>query len=90
MYIKFILKNETPDFNAMTFVKLESHWDDFVQYKTSQESDERVMRNQRNAQQKQYHHRIGSGGYRSAISKWQNLEAEITAKEIIPETIEKN
>ena len=33
---------------------------------------------------------MGSGGYRSAIPKWQNLEAEITAKEIIPETIEKN
>ena len=33
---------------------------------------------------------MGSGGYRSAIPKWQNLEAEITAKGIIPETIEKN
>ena len=75
LYKKFILKNATPDFNAKAFVKLESHWDDFIQYKTSQESEERVM---------------GSGGYRSAIPKWQNLEAEITAKGIIPETIEKN
>ena len=33
---------------------------------------------------------MGSGGYRSAIPKWQNIEAEITAKGIIPETIEKN
>ena len=33
---------------------------------------------------------MGSDGYRSAIPKWQNLEAEITTKEIIPETIEKN
>ena len=81
LYKKFILKNETPDFNAKVFVKLESHWDDFVQYKTSQESEERVMRNQQNAQQKQYHHRMGLGGYRSAIPKWQNLVAEITAKE---------
>ena len=84
------MKNETSNFNAKAFVKLESHWDDFVQYKTSQESEERVMRNQQNAQQKQYHHRMWLGGYRSAIPKWQNLEAEITAKGIIPETIEKN
>ena len=90
MYKKFILKNETPNFNAKAFVKLESHWDDFVQYKTSQESEERVMRNHQNARQKQYHHRMGSGGYKSAIPKWQNLEAEITAKGIIPKTIEKN
>ena len=48
------------------------------------------MRNRQNARQKQYHHRMGLGGYRSAIPKWQNLEAEITAKGIIPETIDKN
>jgi hypothetical protein len=74
LYKKFILKNEMPNFNANAFVKLESHWDDFVQYKISQESEERVMRNQQNAQQKQYHHHMGSGGYRSAIPKWQNLD----------------
>ena len=45
LYKKFILKNDTPDFNAKAFVKLESYWDDFVEYKTSQESEERVMRN---------------------------------------------
>ena len=90
LYKKFILKNATPNFNAKVFVKLESHWDAFVEYKTSQDSEERVMRNRQNARQKQYHHRMGSGGYRSAIPKWQNLEAEITAKGIIPETIEKN
>ena len=36
LYKNFILKNDTPDFNAKAFVKLESYWDDFVQYKTSQ------------------------------------------------------
>ena len=44
LYKKFILKNDTPVFNAKAFVKLGSHWDDFVQYKTSQESEKRVMR----------------------------------------------
>lgn len=46
-----------------------------------------MRRNQQNARQKQYHHHLGSGGYRSAIPKWERMEREILAKGIEPESI---
>ena len=44
-----------------------------------------MRRNQENAQKKVYHHDMGSGGYDTAIPKWQKMEADIIAKGIEPE-----
>jgi len=49
LYNKFVKKNETPNFNLKQYVKLRAFWDDFVQYKTSEEGEERAIRNQENA-----------------------------------------
>lgn len=87
LYNTFIRKNLTPDFNTKAYVKLRPFWDEFVQFKTSEEGEARVRRNQQNARQKQYHHHLGSGGYRSAIPKWERMEREILAKGIEPESI---
>ena len=51
-------------------------WDEFVEFKNS-EGQARMIKNQENAKQKQYHHHLGSGGYRTAIPLWQKLEQEI-------------
>jgi hypothetical protein len=51
------------------------------------EGETRVRKNQQNARQKQYHHHLGLGGYRSAIPKWERMEWEILAKGIEPESI---
>jgi hypothetical protein len=50
---------------------LRDQWPEFVRYKTSEEVDEQVRRNQENARKKAYHHKMGSGGYRTAIPKWE-------------------
>ena len=72
LYTKYVKKNLTPNFNTRgPLVKLRPYWNDFVQYKTSEEGEERVRRNQVNAQQKVYHHGMGSGGYATAIPKWE-------------------
>ena len=64
------------------------YWDEFVQYKTSEEGASRVIKNQRNTQKKTYHHNLGSGGYPTAIKKWNKMEADLLAKGITPESLE--
>ena len=72
LYTKYIKNNLTPNFNTRgPLAKWRPYWNDFVQYKTSEEGEERVRRNQDNAQQKVYHHGMGSGGYVTAIPKWK-------------------
>jgi len=46
-----------------------------------------MIKNQDNAKQKKYHHHLGSGGYWTAISKWQKLEQEILERGIKPESL---
>ena len=89
LYTKYVKKNVTPNFNTSgPLAKLRLYWNDFVQYKTSEEGEERVRRNQQNARQMRYHHKIGSGGYRSAIPRWERIEADLLAKGIPPFSID--
>jgi hypothetical protein len=77
LYNEFVKKTLTPDFSQNSpYKKLRDDWPEFVRYKTSEEGEERVRRSQQNARQKVYHHKIGSGGYRSAIPKWQSVTSQ--------------
>ena len=58
-----------------------------MRYKTSEKGEKWVRRNQDNVQQKKYHHRLGAGGYKSAIPKWENMEGVLHAKGIRPATM---
>ena len=89
LYNEFVKKNLTPDFNQNSpYKKLRDDWPEFVRYKTSEKGEERVRRNQQNARQKRYHHRIGSGGYRSAIPRWESIEVDMFSKGIPPFSID--
>ena len=46
-----------------------------------------MRRNQENARQKVYHHGMGSGGYATAIPKWEKMKADILAKGITLESL---
>jgi hypothetical protein len=48
--------------------------DEFVQYKMSEESAAIIRRSKENAVKKKYHHHLESGGYMSAIPKWERME----------------
>ena len=88
LYTKYVKKNLMPNFNTSgPLAKLRPYWNDFVQYKTSEEGEERVRRNQANARQKVYHHGMGTGGYTTAIPKWEKIEADILAKGITPKSL---
>jgi len=88
LYTTYVKKNIAPDFTVPGPIsKQRPYWDEFVQYKTSEEGVSRVIKNQRNAQQKTYHHNLGSGGYPTAIKKWNKMEADLLAKGITPESL---
>jgi hypothetical protein len=85
LYNEFVKKNLTPDFSDNSpYKKLRDDWPEFVRYKTSKEGEARVRRNHKNTRQKVYHHKTGSGGYRSAIPNWQRMEADLLTKGIHP------
>jgi hypothetical protein len=87
LYKTFVAQGRTPDFTNKAYVKLRPFWDEFVEFKNSEEGQARMIKNQENAKQKQYHHHLGSGGYRTAIPKWQKLEQEILGRGIEPESM---
>ena len=89
LYTTYVKKNIAPDFTVPSPIsKQRPYWDEFVQYKTSEEGVSRVIKNQCNAQQKTYHHNLGLGGYPTAIKKWNKMEADLLAKGITPESLE--
>ena len=88
LYNKYIKQNKTPNFNEERgpIQKARPYWDEFVQYKLSEESEQRILRNKENAAKKRYHHRMGSGGYKTMEPKWEKMEADLMTKNIIPDT----
>ena len=88
LYNDFIKKSDTPNFNIAQYAKLRPYWTEFVQYKTSEEGEQRMHRNQLNARRKEYYHHMGSGGYKSAIPKWQKVESDVIKKGLVPASLD--
>ena len=65
---------------------IKDQWDEFVEYKASSVAVERSEKNKANAAKKKYHHVLGTGGYKSAVPKWEQTEAALIAKGITPTT----
>jgi hypothetical protein len=57
-----------------------------VQYKLSEDSEERTRRNKEHASKRQNFHHIGQEGYLAAIPKWQKIEEDLNARGMIPVT----
>ena len=78
---KYVVKKKTPVFEGL-LEKLREQWPEFVVYKQSEKAKERSEKNKENAKKKQHHHVLGSGGYKSAVPKWEAMEADLRAKGI--------
>ena len=79
------MRKKTPDFTGH-LEKLKDDWPEFVAYKKSAVSVARSKRNKLNAKKKKYFHRLVSGGYKTAVPKWEAYENELRQKGIIPQT----
>ena len=81
LYNEYIKKNKTPEFTG-PLEKQKHHWAGFVAYKASPVALQRSEKNKKNAAKKKYHHVMGTGGYKSAVPKWEQSEAAMIAKGI--------
>ena len=58
-----------------------------MKYKKSEDATENSTRAKTNAVKRKYHHKLGTGGYVTAMPKWDKIEEALLAKGIIPEPI---
>jgi hypothetical protein len=85
LYLNYVAKGITPEFKD-AHEGLRQQWPDFVNYKQSSEAKAKSAKNKENAKKKIYHHKLGPGGYRTAVPKWQAMEADLKKREITPGT----
>ena len=78
-------EKKTPEFKG-SLLKIKDDWPAFVAYKKSAVALARSERNKENAKKKKYHHTLGSGGYKTALPKWEAFENELREKGITPQT----
>ena len=57
-----------------------------MEYKESEEAKERSAKNKKNATNKIFHHKLGTGGYKTAEPKWDQAKAAMRAQGITPAT----
>ena len=82
----YVKKGLTPDFEK-DFKNERPYWDAFVQYKSSEDSEQRTTQAKENVSKKKHFHHLGQGGYKAAIPKWQKMEEGLIARGIILATL---
>jgi hypothetical protein len=68
LHNQYVKKGTTPDFQK--FPKLRHGWVDFLQYKLSEDAQAQSISGKENASKKEYHHKLGPGGYKGKEKKW--------------------
>ncbi|OEL18152.1 hypothetical protein BAE44_0020829, partial [Dichanthelium oligosanthes] len=83
---EYMKKGETPDFNR--YPNLREFWDEFVEYKKSDEASALSTKNKANSKQNKYPHVLGLGRYAKKIPKWDAWGEALTLAGIVPATFE--
>ena len=86
LWQEYLKKKTAPVFEGY-LAKQANHWNAFKEYKESQDAKAMSVRNKKNADKKKYHHKLGPGGYETAMPKWDKKEQELLAKGIQPEPL---
>ena len=82
----FVNKGLTPDFDKV-WKKQREWWNEFVNYKHSADSMAASIQGKMNASKKKNFHRLGPGGYKVAVPKWEKMENNLIVKGIVPQTL---
>ena len=64
---KYIKKDKEPNWDDLPQVK--PYWEEFKQYKLSEESQEKSEQAKVNAPNKKYNHHLGAAGYKKSVKK---------------------
>ena len=72
---EYVKRDQTPNFDEHP--KLQDFWDEFVEYKKSEEAMAMSEKNTANSQKNIYPHVLGTGGYSKKIHSWEQREEEL-------------
>ena len=67
LYNNYIKKDKEPNWDDLPQVK--PYWEEFKQYKLSEEAQGKSEQAKVNAASKKYSHHLGAGGYKKAVKK---------------------
>ncbi|RLM73386.1 transposase [Panicum miliaceum] len=84
LFGNYIKKNKESDWDS--FPQVKPYWEEFKEYKLSEEAREASKKNAINTALKKYNHHLGLGGYKKAIQKWQKMEQDLMDRGIRPVT----
>ena len=84
LYINYIKKDKEPNWDDLPQVK--PYWEEFKQYKLSEEAQEKSEQAKVNAANKKYNHHLGAAGYKKSVKKWQKMEQDLMDRGIRPTT----
>ena len=87
LYKDYIKAGKAPEFTG-PLEKQRDHWEAFLRYRESDVAKQRSEKNKANAAKKIYHHRMGTGGYKTFVPLWNQKEANMLAQGIVPATRE--
>ena len=71
LYKNFVLQNKEPDFDGGQFSKQKDFWQDFKEYRLSEEYLELSRKNKENSQKARNPHHLGSRGYAKKIPEFE-------------------
>ena len=71
----YVKHGQTPDFEK--YPKLRGDWELFVQYKELEVGIARLEENADISRKRKYSHKMGLGGDRRSILKWEKMEAKL-------------
>jgi hypothetical protein len=86
LYKKFILKGEEPNWDGGEYAKQKEFYEDFKQYRQSEEYLEMSRKNKANSLKATNRHHLGSHGYASKMDEFEEELEELERRGIEPET----
>ena len=86
LWKNYLKTKKVPVFEGY-LAKQANHWKAFQEYKESEDAQALSEKNKINADKKKYHHKLGPGGYETAIPKWDKKEQDLLDKGIVPEPL---
>src|SRR4029078_5461109 len=75
LYTNYIKKDKEPNWDDLPQVK--PYWEEFTQYKLSEEAQDKSEQAKVTAANKKYSHHLGAARYKKSFKKWQKMEQDL-------------
>ena len=86
MYKKFILEDKEPNWDGGEYTKQKDFWQEFKQYRQSEEYLELSRKNKENLLKAMNPHKLGSCGYASKMDAFEREPEKVECLGVEPET----